>query len=341
MSPLPASWISAISTAHGLNHSIAQVICSSHQFAFTRARSPSEVDFVAALTQYAPGALASLVRPLVSGSHAVHIWSLFLHQSPKAEFVDSTSMTVNCELADLGLAIRVPNTRGGWDGHGALIQTKIKASPRSSHLSTVHGAQFDLYDRWPTFDLKSLGCSGFALGSLAEQGLVGIIDGARCASSPSMASTSCAGCVTAGPLWELEDFRSPATILALNDVWLAMLAGGFGREFSIPAAGSPSANDWDRIWALLLSSAVTGKTFKLASSGISGDPRGVVACAMQFSNDKWLPCSAVDGCFLIPPNIETWPYVPSGPHSPIDFRANGFGEQGLGLIIVDVLPNSV
>lgn len=113
---LPTGWTHAINGAPTLQDRIAKVICESHQNAFAAATMPGEVDFVASLATSTPALLAPHLLTIAGGGHGVHVWSVFLHQSPKAEFLNSKSTLVRCELADLGLAVRFLDSAGGWEG---------------------------------------------------------------------------------------------------------------------------------------------------------------------------------------------------------------------------------
>lgn len=140
---LPTSWTHALSATPELVDSISRAICDTHQAAFAASASPGEVDFVASLATAMPTPLSSLLLAAAGSGHGVR--SLFLHQSPKTEFVNSKGATAKPELADLGLAVRCATSSGGWDGAGLLIQTKMAPKrARSSYLTTVKGDQQEL-----------------------------------------------------------------------------------------------------------------------------------------------------------------------------------------------------
>lgn len=197
-----------------------------------------------------------------------------------------------------------------------LIQTKMApVRTRTSFLSSVTGDQFELYDRWPTFDLPTLGATGFALGTHVDQGLLGLINSAKCPT----AATPCSGCAGLPALWRTEDFRKPGSVNPLSRVWYDLLRGHSGRPFVSTSSPTSIANDWDRLWELLLSVRVTSHPFTLRSSGIAKVPRGY-AIALKRNCD--LGALALCG----------------GPNPPACLPMDQHpGEQGLTLVVVDVV----
>lgn len=95
-------------------------------------------------------------RPLVSPlGLALSVHSVFVHGSPKVDFIDSSGSSAQCELADLLLVI--DDLTGGkvQDRRAVLVQAKLFDASGGFSLSGTALDQLDLFEHWHWFDFRS------------------------------------------------------------------------------------------------------------------------------------------------------------------------------------------
>ena len=112
------------------------------------ASSMTETHFNEAVSIYLPQHLnASKVFP------GVRFGGCYIHQSPKATFLDDKAQKVSCEVGDL-LAICHQYVDGSHRYNAALVQWKVI----HSGIDTLTGSELNqlyLYEHWPAFKLNN------------------------------------------------------------------------------------------------------------------------------------------------------------------------------------------
>lgn len=282
-----------------LTGDVQTAICAAHAKAWVGAtKARAEPHFVHMLALHAPPRLARAIQKYVGPATNVDVIGVLLHARPQ---VNVSGFTRGCELADLLVASTVLEF-GGLEGLSSLLQVKKRrhfTKPAIGYIAAHDPVQFALYDRWPTFKVKTWSnVSPFTLGARNEQGLAGILDDAQCA---------CAGKTPAH--WGCEDFRSPGSTVPFSPYWADLLSLNRGREFFDPA---PPKDDWSRLMIELLRTSATQL--------FAGQPRAQRSSSVAYIESDQISIVVADGSgrgdFVAPP--ESWS------RSRDDGRGSGF-----------------
>lgn len=114
-----------------------------------------EVSAVAAVVLGGVPGIATAWNPHLSGKYSCSITGVFVHGSPKVDFVDHSGANRNCELGDLLVVVDEIRGNAIHDRRANLVQAKLTPPPGTFSLKLGGLIQLDLYRYWHPFTFTS------------------------------------------------------------------------------------------------------------------------------------------------------------------------------------------